>query len=37
MDFAFDSPLWRWEGDTGWHFISLPEDVADEIEDTRHD
>lgn len=34
MDFAFDAPLWRWKGDAAWHFISLPEDVADEIEDS---
>lgn len=34
MDFTFDAPLWRWEGEAAWHFISLPEDVADEIEDS---
>lgn len=35
MEFAFEAPLWRWKGESAWHFISLPEDVADEIED-RH-
>ena len=34
MDLAFDAPLWRWEGNAGWHFISLPEEIADEIEDS---
>jgi hypothetical protein len=34
MEFSFDAPLWRWEGQAGWHFISLPEGVADEIEDS---
>jgi Domain of unknown function (DUF1905) len=34
MEFTFDAPLWRWEGQAGWHFISLPEEVADEIEDS---
>ncbi len=34
MDFEFDAPLWRWEGEAAWHFISLPEDVTDEIEDS---
>ena len=34
MDLVFDAPLWRWEGNAGWHFISLPEEIADEIEDS---
>jgi hypothetical protein len=34
MDFDFDAPLWRWQGDAAWHFIALPEDVTDEIEDS---
>lgn len=33
MDFTFDAPLWRWKGDSPWHFVSLPNEVADEIED----
>jgi hypothetical protein len=37
MDFTFHAPLWRWPGDAGWHFVSLPEDVADEIEDSPVD
>jgi len=34
MQFTFDAPLWRWQGEAAWHFISLPEDVTDEIEDS---
>ncbi len=34
MDVTFEAPLWRWEGESAWHFVSLPEDVADEIEDS---
>jgi hypothetical protein len=34
MEFTFDAPLWRWPGESAWHFISLPQDVADEIEDS---
>lgn len=34
MEVSFRAPLWRWEGDAAWHFVSLPEDVADEIEDS---
>jgi len=34
MEFTFTAPLWRWTGDSGWHFISLPQDVADDIEDS---
>jgi len=36
MEFTFTSELWLWPGDAGWHFVSLPEAVADEITD-RHD
>ena len=32
--YEFTAPLWIWEssGDGSWHFVTLPEDVADEIE-----
>jgi hypothetical protein len=30
--FRFTTELWLWEaGDAGWHFVTLPEDAADEI------
>lgn len=33
MDVDFTSPLWRWEGEAAWHFITVPPDISDEIED----
>ena len=33
MQFEFTAPLWLWKGEGGWHFLTLPGDVADEIED----
>lgn len=35
MTFEFDAPLWRWKGDAAWHFITLPHDVADDIEESN--
>jgi hypothetical protein len=39
MDYRFRAVVWLHQGDTGWHFATLPTDVADEIdlltEDTR--
>jgi hypothetical protein len=29
----FDAELWLWDGDAAWHFVTLPEDVSDEVED----
>lgn len=29
--FAFAATVWEHDGDAAWHFLSLPEDVADEI------
>lgn len=35
-EYEFTAPLWRWEATTtAWFFVSLPEDVTDEI-DARH-
>lgn len=33
MQYEFDSPLWLWDArkTDSWTFVSLPEDVADEI------
>jgi len=31
--FEFTAPLWLYRGKGGWHFITLPADIADEIED----
>ncbi len=31
MQFSFEAGLWRWRADSQWHFVSLPEAIADEI------
>jgi len=33
--FEFAAPLWIWNGDTGtsWHFVTVPFDVTDEIDE----
>lgn len=31
--FTFTGTVWLWQGDSAWHFVSLPEDIADEIAD----
>jgi hypothetical protein len=33
MAFTFTADMWRWPGDAAWHFVSLPHDVADDLED----
>ena len=30
--FEFDAELWLYEGDAAWHFVTVPEDVSDQIE-----
>ena len=32
-DLRFASPLWAHDGDGGWHFVTLPPAVADELRD----
>jgi hypothetical protein len=31
--FTFTAKIWLWQGDSPWHFVSLPTEVADEIAD----
>jgi hypothetical protein len=31
--YEFEATLWRWREEGTWHFLSLPEDVTDEIDD----
>jgi len=31
--FRFTGTVWLWQGDSPWHFVSLPDDIADEIAD----
>ncbi|MAN34323.1 MAG: hypothetical protein CL410_08505 [Acidimicrobiaceae bacterium] len=33
MEFSFAAVLWRWPKRPAWHFVTLPFDVADEVED----
>lgn len=32
VTYRFRAELWLYPGDAGWHFVTLPHDVADEIE-----
>jgi hypothetical protein len=32
--FEFTSELWIYPGEAGWHFVTLPTDVADAIDET---
>lgn len=29
--YSVTAPVWRWDGGAAWHFVTLPEEVADEI------
>jgi Domain of unknown function (DUF1905) len=31
--FEFEAELWEWEGKAAWYFVSLPDDVADDIDE----
>lgn len=31
--FTFSGTVWLWQGDSAWHFVSLPENISDEIAD----
>lgn len=31
--YEFEATLWRWRDDGTWHFLTVPEDVSDEIDD----
>ena len=33
MEIGFEAELWLYPGDAGWHFVTLPVDVAGEIRD----
>lgn len=33
IEFSFAAVLWRWPKRPAWHFVTLPFDVADEVED----
>ena len=31
--YTFRAELWEWHGQASWHFVSLPDDVTDDIDD----
>jgi hypothetical protein len=33
MAYRFRSELWEWPGKAAWHFVTLPEDVTDDIDE----
>jgi hypothetical protein len=33
MAWTFSAPMWRWKGDGLWHFITLPFEVADDLDE----
>jgi hypothetical protein len=33
MAYRFDAELWRHDGDAAWYFVTLPFDIADDIEE----
>lgn len=33
LELSFDAEVWRYEGEGGWHFVTLPADVAAEVRD----
>lgn len=33
MEWTFSAEVWLWKSDATWHFVTLPESLADEIED----
>ena len=34
MEWDFEAEVWLWKSDAAWHFLRLPQEVADEIDDT---
>lgn len=32
--YRFDARLWRYQGKAAWYFLTLPHDVADEIDES---
>lgn len=33
MDVTFEAELWQYDGDGGWHFVTLPAEAAAEVRD----
>jgi hypothetical protein len=30
--YDFTAPLWAWDGEAPWHFVTVPDEISDEIE-----
>lgn len=35
LDFYFEAVIWVFPGETPWHFLTLPEDISDELKSLR--
>ena len=33
-EYEFVAEMWRWAGEAAWHFVTLPHEVTDAIDDT---
>lgn len=33
-EYEFVAQMWRWTGEAAWHFVTLPHEVTDAIDDT---
>lgn len=34
-EYEFVAALWRWTGEAAWHFVTLPHEVTDDIDETN--
>jgi len=34
-EYEFTAELWRWTGEAAWHFVTLPHEVTDDIDETH--
>ena len=34
-EYDFVAELWRWTGEAAWHFVTLPHEVTDDIDETH--
>lgn len=33
QEHVFEAPLWKWRDESAWHFVTLPFDVTDDIDE----
>ena len=34
-EYEFAAVLWRWNGEAAWHFVTLPHEVTDDVDETH--